>query len=219
MRSAFTLIELIITIVIMAGIFAVIPKILFATNRSDTFAMKQDAMLEAVSLVNIASRLAWDENNSDRLDILQTDSANTALTCDPAQRFRQGSYLSANGRMCTENITATYPPAAESGEDSYQLFDDIDDFNGVDINVTAKGKRKYLLKNRVAYLDDTIINETGQKLTIDLSQAAEAAASTNIKRFTSTVKYVGKRGRERNIASFYYYSTNIGQISLAYRNW
>ena len=63
------------------------------------------------------------------------------------------------------------------------------------------------------------MTENGKTLTIDLSSAASSATSTNIKRFKSKVRYAGKRGRERNISAFYYYSTNIGQISLAYRNW
>jgi len=60
MKKAFTLVELIFTIVIMAGVFAVIPKILNMTNKSDSIALKQDALLQAVSLTNIASFLAWD---------------------------------------------------------------------------------------------------------------------------------------------------------------
>jgi len=50
MRRAFNLIELIFTIVIMAGIFAVIPKIVFATAKSESFAMKQEALFTTVSL-------------------------------------------------------------------------------------------------------------------------------------------------------------------------
>jgi len=54
---------------------------------------------------------------------------------------------------------------------------------------------------------------------IDLSSGGISTTSTAIKKFTSKVRYVGKRGKEKNISSFYYYSTNIGQISLAHRNW
>ncbi len=217
MRRGFTLIELIITIVIMAGIFAVIPRIVFATAKSDRFAMQQDALMQALSMTTIASRLAWDENNTDHLDILQTDSA--AYACDPALRFRPGSYIGANGRMCEQNLTATAAPGAESGESDYRLYDDIDDFDGADVNASVHGKSRYQLQNSVTYLSDNVAQESGSALTIDLSQSAATAATTAIKRFKSKVRYIGKRGKARNIGAFVYYSTNIGQISLAYRNW
>lgn len=217
MRRGFTFVELVITIVIMAGVFMVIPRILTATGKSDRFAMRQDALMQAVSLTQMASRMAWDENNTEYADILQTDS--TASACDTSLRFRPGSYLSANGRMCTRSITATLPLGAESGESDYTLYDDIDDFNGSSIDVTYQGSPKYRLINSVEYLDDTIITENGTDMVIDLSAASASPASTAIKRFESKVRYVGKRGKQRNISSFYYYSTNIGQITLAQRSW
>ncbi len=224
-KHGFTLIELIITIVIMAGIFAVIPKILFVSGKNDTFAMRQDALMQALSLTTLASHMAWDENNTDHLDILQTQSENSNLECNVTQKFRPGSYIGANGRMCTEEFNASTVLGPESGESDYALFDDIDDFNGeaVKSNITtAQGTtlRIYLLQNSVVYLQDDIMTENGKTLTIDLSNAAPSPVkTTNIKRFKSKVRYAGKRGRERDISAFSYYSTNIGQISLAYRNW
>jgi prepilin-type N-terminal cleavage/methylation domain-containing protein len=217
-KHGFTLIELIITIVIMAGIFAVIPKIVFTTAKSDTFSMKQDALTQALSLTEIASALAWDENNTDHLDILQTESQN--FECNTTLRFRPGSYLSPNGRMCEKNLFATLHPGPENGENDYTLFDDIDDFNAQEINASVAGKRKYKLITGVHYLTDAITSENATAMTIDLSQSSPVDNnSTNIKKFTATVRYAGKRGREYNISTFSYYSTNIGQISLAYRNW
>jgi len=58
MRKGFTLIELIITVVIMAGVFATIPKILSAAGRSNAFTIRQDALMQTVSLTSIASHLA-----------------------------------------------------------------------------------------------------------------------------------------------------------------
>jgi prepilin-type N-terminal cleavage/methylation domain-containing protein len=217
MRRGFTLIELIITIVIMAGVFMVIPKILIATGKSDRFSTRQDALMQAVSLTQMASRMAWDENNTAYTDILQTDSG--VFECNTTLKYRIGSYLSANGRMCTQPITATLPLGAESGESDYTMYDDIDDYAGSEINITYKGSPKYRLTNRVVYLNDAIVTQNGNDLTIDLSAATPSTTSTAIKRFSTKVRYVGKRGKARNITSFYYYSTNIGQITLAARNW
>jgi len=212
-RDAFTLIELIITIVIMAGIFSVIPKILSATSRSDRFEAQQEALMQALSLTNLAAHLAWDANNSDHLDILQTQSTNSALECNTTIRFRRGSYIGANGRMCTQPYTAS--ALQNDGETDYTAYDDIDDFDGSDINVSGR----YGIRSRVTYLDDSIITESADRLTIDLSAATATTATTNIKKLKTTVRYTGKRGKPRNLGSFTYFSTNIGQISLANRSW
>ncbi len=218
MRRAFNLIELIFTIVIMAGIFSVIPKILFATGKSDAFSIKQDALLQTISLTNIASLLPWDQNNSNNTDILQTTS--THFKCDVSNRYRIGTYMSANARMCTQEINASHILGAESTENDYLLYNDIDDFNNLDINVTtSSGKLKYRLYNQVSYLTDNIITTSGSSMTIDLNLSTSSSTSTNIKKFKSIVGYVGNRGTERNISSFYYYSTNIGQFTLNSRNW
>lgn len=212
-RGAFTLIELIITIVIMAGIFSVIPKILSATSRSDRFATQQEALMQALSLTNLAAHLAWDANNSDHLDILQTQSTNSALDCNTSIKFRRGSYVGPNGRMCMQPYSAS--ALGNDGEADYTAYDDIDDFDGSDINVSGR----YALRTHVTYLDDTIITEHTDKITIDLSSAAAATATTNIKKLKTTARYSGKRGKPRNLGSFTYFSTNIGQISLANRSW
>jgi len=218
MKRAFSLIELIITIVIMAGIFAAIPKIVFSTNKSDALAMKQDAMLEAISITNIASTLSWDAQNGENMDILQT--TNNTFECNVTKLFRQGSYMSANGRICEQDLQASIILGSESGEDSYQLFNDIDDFNSVNINITtASNKLKYIIYNRVSYLEDTHYTTSGSTLILDLSLAATSATSTNIKRYTATVGYVGGRGKDKNITTFGYHSANIGQFTLNSRSW
>jgi len=217
MKRGFTLIELIISIVIMAGVFAVIPKIMLVAGKSDAFALKQDALSQALSLTHIASRLAWDENNTDHLDILQTQS--TYFECNTTKKLRAGSYLTPDGRRCEQNLFASFSLGADAGEDDYLTFDDIDDFNGSEVNAFVSGKKKYQLSNRVVYLEDNITDDNGTILHIDLSLSNDSNRSTNIKKFTSKVRYIGNRGKERNISSFAYYSTNIGQISLAYRNW
>ncbi len=218
MRAAFSLIELIFTIVIMVGVFSTIPKILFSIGKSDSFALKQDAFFQAVSLTNIASLLAWDENNTDETDILQTKSS--YFECNLSTKYRIGSYKSSNARVCSQEINASFTLESDSGENDYLLFDDIDDFNDFAVIVTtSSGKTKYKLYNQVSYLTDSFISQSTNTMTIDLNLSTTSATPTNIKKFKSTIEYAGKRGKERNISSFYYYSTNIGQFILNSRSW
>jgi prepilin-type N-terminal cleavage/methylation domain-containing protein len=218
MKKAFTLIELIFTIVIMAGVFAVIPKILNMTNKSDSIALKQDALLQAVSLTNIASFLAWDEQNTQNIDILQTTTDNNH--CDSAgTHMRSGSYKSQNGRVCEQTLNAS--TIGSDGESSYMEYDDIDDFNGSDIDVnTSTNKAKYKIYTSVDYLldDATIFVENGNKLTIDLNKTTKSTNYTNIKKFKAKVGYVG-RGIDHNITSFRYFSANLGTFTLNSRAW
>lgn len=217
MKRAFTLIELIFTIVIMAGIFAVIPKILSATSRSDTFVLKQDALLSAYSLTSLASHLAWDENNTDSLSILAT--TDNIIECNTTTQKRKGGFLGHNSRTCKDILSAS-AIGADSGETSYLVYDDIDDFNSsdpIDVN-NSLGQTVYEINTSVAYLDDNIISVNGTHMDIILDNTV-TNKTTNIKKFTANVRYVGNRGRAQNIASFYYYSANLGQMLLNEEAW
>ena len=214
MRAGFNLIELIFTIVIMAGVFSVIPKIIFATNKSDSSALKQDALFNAISLTKIASTLAWDENNTDSLSILAT--SDNYIECNTTTHLRDGGILGENSRNCKENLSAS--SIGNDGESDYLSFDDIDDFNDMEIDVNLSSKTKYKIYTKVRYLNDNIFTINGDKMTITLDKSTRNTTS-NIKKFKATVGYVGGRGKDRNITSFTYYSTNIGQITLDSEEW
>jgi len=217
MRKGFTLIEIIFTIVIMAGVFMVIPKILMIASKNESFAMRQDAYLNAISLTKIASSLAWDENSTENLSILNTTIDN--IPCDNSTHIRIGSFLSANGRTCQDRLFASVL-GSEEGSD-YLFFDDIDDFNGTVINTTENGINRYKISTEVHYLDFIMPIPSSKKLTIDLSSATYTESSSNIKKLTTTIKYNGKRAvkRDKTIATFHYYSANIGQFTLNRREW
>jgi len=199
----------------MAGIFAVIPKIVFATNRSDLFSIKQDALFNAISLTNIASLLAWDENNTQTLSILSTETNTTP--CDSSTHLRVGGFLGENNRNCNDDYSAS-SIGSDEGSD-YLLYDDIDDFNASVIDVNLGTKTKYKIYTEVNYIDDNIFNNiTDHVMSIALDDDV-LSNSSNIKRFKAVVSYVGGRGKDKNISSFYYYSTNIGQITLNSEEW
>jgi len=216
MRAAFNLIELIFTIVIMAGIFAVIPKIIFATNKSDSFALKQEAFMSAISLTEIASALAWDENNTESMSILAT-SGDSSFDCNATTHFiRIGGILGAHTRNCKETLAAS--TIGNDGESDYLEYDDIDDFDGEVIDVNLSAKTKYKIYTQVRYLNDAVFTTSGNTMTIVLDNAARTTTS-NIKKFKATISRIDRGGHEKNITSFYYYSTNIGQITLNSEEW
>ncbi len=216
-RKAYTLIEIIFTIVILAGIFMVIPKILMVASKHENIAIKQDAYFNAISLTKLASSLAWDENNTDNLSILKTTINN--IPCDSLTHIRQGSFLSAQARVCQEDLNAS-TIGSDEGSD-YLLFDDIDDFDGATINTTLNGNKLYTITTAVDYLDTLSLVLSANKLSIDLNATTSTSSSTNIKKLTTTIKYSGKKAinHDKTLAKFHYYSANIGQFTLNKREW
>lgn len=207
MRKALSLIELVFTIVIIAIVFTVIPKVVLSLNKADSFAVRQDALFNGLSMVSMISKLPWDEANTQFSDVLHVDSAN--FTCDTSTFRRLGSFIGS--RNCEQNLTSTL---GSNGEASYDNYNDLDDFISEN-NVTAE---PYRLETKVVYLGDNF-TRSGTKVTFDLSSNSETNTSTNFKKLDITVYYAGKRGEGRQLTQFGYISSNIGQMTLNKRNW
>lgn len=215
MRKALTLVELIFTIVIIALVFTVIPKVMYSLTKSDNFSIRQDALFAGVSLANTISRLPWDEQNNLSNDILHVDSAN--FDCSAATTRRVGSFVGS--RECDDNLTAL--PLSNDGEADYGNYNDVDDF--VDENVTAKIATNdilYELKTSVTFIDDNFSYDyTNKSVTANLKDAPDVNYSTNLKKVEIVVNYAGNRGPKRQLTQFGYISSNIGQIFLNKRAW
>ena len=132
--------------------------------------------------------------------------------------MRQGGFLSTYTRSCQEDKDASVI-GVDSGEviDDYQNFDDIDDFNATNIDVDLSAKTKYKIFTEVNYLDDDIftVSTDDKNMTIILD-STKKSTTTNIKKFKATTYSIKS---DRNISSFFYYSTNIGQITLNSEEW
>ncbi len=206
MRRGLSLIELIFTIVIIAIVFTVIPKVILSLNKSDKFAIRQDALFNGISLVQMISKLPWDENNTESIDILHADSGN--FVCDDVSTLRIGGFVGS--RNCENNLSASI--ISSDGQSDYNLFNDIDDFSDIDINASY-----YALHVEVDYVPDSI-SYSGQKALFELSSTA-VSGTTNLKMVDVNISYHGKRGKVKQISSFNYISANIGQATLNKRVW
>ncbi len=206
MRRGLSLIELIFTIVIIAIVFTVIPKVILSLNKSDKFSIRQDALFNGFSLVQMISKLPWDENNTANIDILHTNS--NYFDCNQTTTRRIGSFVGS--RSCENNLSAS--AISSDGVADYNLFNDVDDFNGADINASYYG-----LRVGVKYIPDSVVY-SGQKAIFDLNDTNQSN-STNIKMVDVNISYQGKRGKIKQISGFNYISTNVGQIILGKRVW
>lgn len=218
-KKGFTLIELIFSMVIIALVFTVIPKIIYAFNKSDTFSIREDALFNGMSLTNMISRLPWDENNTKHNDILLTKSTNANFDCNPKTGYRIGGFLGS--RNCENNLSAS--KIFNDGENNPAFFNDFDDFNGTNTSAIMDGEKLYTLENRVFYADDNSnifdYNDSNGSVIVNLSKLQPSAHTTNLKELNLTVYYSGKRGNIRKISHFSYISANIGQIYINKRSW
>ncbi len=137
MRHALTLIEMIVTILIIAVVFTVVPKIIFASNKAMALSMKEDALLHAYVLIGSVSKLPWDENTQVAGKILSTADH----TCN---NYRIGGFLGSRNCMGATLYTSTLGP---DGGDA----DDIDDYDGYLEPISVGTQNRYNLLVSVTY--------------------------------------------------------------------
>ena len=217
-KRAFSTIELIFTIVIIAIVFTVIPKIIFSLSKNDSFAIRQDALFNGISLVSHISKLPWDNNNTANDKILRTQSGR--FDCNQSSNFyRIGGFVGS--RNCLGNDLFDFNASAIAREDEF--YNDIDDFNGSETNTSYNESELYGLHTRVSYIDDENIiryNYDNQSAAISLD-ANISTISTNIKAIDINITYQGKKATKRgkSISQFKYHAANIGQTYVRKRMW
>jgi hypothetical protein len=205
MRKALSLIELIFTIVIIAIVFTVIPKIVLSLNKADNFVIRQDAMFNGISIIKMISNMPWDANNTDSRDVLHVNNGN--FDCNTTSFRRDGAFI--GGRTCESNLTSNLIP--NSGGYITYFEDDVGDFNQKIVETNTTNGKLYDLNIAVSYIDDSNID--------DLNQSNNVNNRTNLKRVRVEVFYAGKRGERKQLTQFNYTSANIGQMKINKRVW
>ena len=215
MKKSFSLIELIFTIVIIALIFTTIPRIVYTTNQSFRLTLKEDGIFNMVSKMMDISFREWDENDTDSYDILITGNKNV-LECNSSAEpaLRIGGFYSGDSysRMCQHDYKVSHigPDAGETSEEDY---DDVDDYNGTEINATlgCNDKTRYELNIEDGYSNEWNKNDynyTTQTLTFKFTNKDDLKSS-NIK-FTKITLY--DRKYDKNVSCVGYWSANIGEV-------
>ena len=215
MKKSFSLIELIFTIVIIALIFTTIPRIIYTTNESFKFTLKEDGIFNMMAKMMDISFREWDEQDTYSYDILLTGNSNV-LECDSSSypALRVGGFYSGYrySRICPHNLQASNI-GKDSGENSEEDYDDVDDYNGTESNATKVGhsKPRYVLHIIDGYSDEWNKNNydyNNQKLDWTFTKKASNTKS-NIK-FTKITLYDKKYNQ--NISHARYWHANIGKV-------
>ena len=211
MKRSLTLIELIFTIVIIAFVFTVIPKMFQISNESLSFSTKEDAIFNMYSQILDIINKEYDENNTLYDDILLVGD-NSILECNETTGYRVGGFRGS--RNCFNKVYTSH-----IGLDSNEPpRDDIDDYNETsnhtqyEYNISS-GHKTYTLEIEVGYTDNWSESDySNQNLEFNFTNRSNNQPS-HIKRVYVRVF------TEKNISSIYYYSANIGHTEIKSIEW
>lgn len=227
-RSAFTMLELIVTIVVLALAFSAIPMMLTQNSKDLESTIEQEALYAASAKLSQMLTYKWDERSSVTsnsiatttakvLDIPASASTDTELARLPATRFRAG-HFQVSGRR---NFFSSETNASLLGndlDDNVSGVDDIDDpisATLVSADTEDGYKASYQVTETTNYINDvTNYAQTNIKNEINLI----AANRSNIKKIDIAVsmQYPGSNSFSY-LFSLVSFSSNIGETPVASR--
>ena len=219
MRGALTLIELIVAIIIIAIAVLAIPGVFM----QGTSTLQGSALIEPVfyldRTMDTILTYRWDENSmvgeKNKTHILDVSNlADSELNRTSSSSVtRIGNFNINDRRNYFTSITyASYPIGADTGENSFADFDDIDDFNGSVMQI-RKQNGEFLsdfdIYTKVFYIsDDANYSDTTLNFTISPTPISN---SSNIKMIEL---YVTRPNSTKTIVIFRGLSCNIGEPDL-----
>ncbi len=223
-RKAFTLIELVVSIVVVGIAFMTIPLFLSDSKSNDEFALEQESILAAKTKVQNITSYRWDENSYDpvtgKIYILDTYNGDSEL-----RRYFSisGSFLNGGlvGQIAVDGRrvmfdTPTYPDIFEI---NYTNPNDVDDFNGQiltslldmeDSNFDYLNSR-FSMGVRVGFVDDSANYQGSKSLTYNFPSVFKSSGDSNIKMIEVNVTGVNTPFVLR------YYSCNIGESEIKHK--
>jgi len=213
MKQAFTLIELIISIIVMGLAISAIPLMLQQESEMEVQNIKQEAVMVAVTKAGNILSYAWDEAIAEQREkgivdkVLDVKNGLAIYNRYPDMNstHRIGHFNGDNRRSFYSNILFASTNLQMDANDT--IPDDMDDLVGdIFISGGSTGMHEY----KDIYKITTIMHYVQ-----DYNVSIKSDNSTNIKEFTVTVK----DSNENIITSITAFSTNIGQQSLITRSW
>ena len=208
-RGAFTLIELIFSMVIIAIAFTVLPKMLQLAAKSSKQSLKEEGMYGAVALMGLIQSTAWDEKNTQYDDILLVNSGNNAYDCNTTTTYRAGGFVGSRNCKNAQNASTTL--GMEVGETIPNDMDDFSSYNASNDN----NDRNYTLNVSTIYVADPALSDT----TFSTNPSTQSTNTKYIVIDVNTSSNKMKPVMGNSVAHFYYFASNIGQMQVKKRAW
>lgn len=225
MRKAISMIELIISIVIIGIVVTAMPLVLTQSSESNAFALQQEAIFHARTKMGVITKAAWDSNAiptnmNDPLFIVDTNNTPADDEFDAqANGRRLGSVFKNDRRTVDSSRAPTNVGTINWGDKPGNSWNDVDDYDGANELIIAPNDKgdfitKINLGMNVHYVSD-----------------AATYSDTNITDFdflvtnhgTSNIKLieVNATNHENNetVVILRAYSSNIGESGLLRRTW
>ncbi len=209
---AFSLIELMISIVILGIIMVTIPMFLKTFVNSSKVSVKEEVFFNQFSLLSLITTKYFDQNSTVGDNYYKDLNATGGDTELIIKKFADGSLNRTGKEQMNNNILrsgSSYtlstigPDAGESGVSSYN---DIDDFDGytqhINVGVESNG---YNIAVSVNYINDDT-NYSDNNISFDMNYTAlSKSAKTNIKLITVKTTF-----SDGSVVRLYYPACNIG---------
>lgn len=189
-KAAFTLVELIFSIMIIAVVFTVVPQFMFTTTKTMEVSIKEDGLFAALALMGDVIHLPWDGNSISSGGKILDTSVNT---CDD---YRPGGFVGS--RNCLSSSAAATPNGSFGTAGN---FADVDDYDGYS-TTTLGGRVSYSLDVDVNYVDQSLSATGGT--THELKEVKVSVSGSE---------------RTNSCMSLLYYSANLGQVPINKRAW
>lgn len=169
-RPAIAMIELIFALVIMGIVMMSAPRLIRTSTQSSYVSLQQESIAAAIAQMNMITIKAWDgwdTNGSIGEPVLQT--ASTVLGQCPSGAGQPAGVTSASGRYClglngsgphSATPTSQFGMSASGGMETPGYLDDIDDYDGVEYNVTVPAGEISFETHRGDYIDKNITIST-----------------------------------------------------------
>jgi len=158
--KAFTLLELLVSIVILGIVMSSFPFIFQTMTNSSKLVMKEEVFFQEFTLLSIINSRYFDENNTigenfyKDLNATGGDSElyNNYSSTYAGKTSRKGKTEFNNNLLRSGDANTTSPIGLDTGENASDIstFDDIDDFNGYSETVSD-----YTIHVQVKYISDS----------------------------------------------------------------
>lgn len=212
MRFAFTLIELIVSIVVIGLAFSAIPLMLQQESKLETQSIRQEAVMIAVTKAGNIFSYAWDEAIASQRENRIRDKVLDVLNGSKIYNRKDINSTLRVGHFRGDTRRSFYQNKIFASENlnldiNDTIPDDMDDLVGeISISGGTTGEHEYKdiykIVTKMSYVYDNNLSKT-------------STTSTNIKEFNIVVK----DNSGNTIISITAFSTNIGQQDLLIRSW
>lgn len=218
-KTAFSLIELLFSIVIIGLTVFILPKLMSQSNRSEDIAMTNDMIYAVESNIYGVLTYSWDENSKDGLNpnkILNTSSTANGLNEDNSSGYRVGHIQGRTRRTFHSPASTASVSLGKEGS----IIDDLDDFDGNVFSIASVGEIDYInefnVSTNIDYVDDATNNTMYESSeTIDFVLGLSTGSSRHIKQVACSAYSSSK---DINI-TLKAYSSNIGEGTYVYTKW